>query len=92
MSTVSEASAARHLGLRVLGLSLITNSAPNDDDGGDDVTAGGAGPGPDPATPAGHEEVLAAAQEGARHLRALLVALAPKLDEPGRARTRPDAL
>ncbi|NXI23446.1 PNPH phosphorylase, partial [Sterrhoptilus dennistouni] len=27
MSTVSEAVAARHLGLRVLGLSLITNSA-----------------------------------------------------------------
>uniref|UniRef100_A0A8U7NMC3 purine-nucleoside phosphorylase n=1 Tax=Corvus moneduloides TaxID=1196302 RepID=A0A8U7NMC3_CORMO len=70
MSTVSEASAARHLGLRVLGLSLITNS---------------------PDTPAGHEEVLAAAQEGARHLRALLLALAPKLDEPGRGRTRPDA-
>uniref|UniRef100_A0A8C5X327 Purine nucleoside phosphorylase n=1 Tax=Malurus cyaneus samueli TaxID=2593467 RepID=A0A8C5X327_9PASS len=79
MSTVSEASAARHLGLRVLGLSLITNSAPGDDDG------------PHPATPTGHEEVLLAAQEGARHLRALLVALAPKLDEPGRSRTRPDA-
>ncbi|NXQ28707.1 PNPH phosphorylase, partial [Alaudala cheleensis] len=31
MSTVSEAAAARHLGLRVLGLSLITNSAPSDD-------------------------------------------------------------
>lgn len=91
MSTVSEASAARHLGLRVLGLSLITNSAPGDDDddaGGDDVTAGGAGPEPD--TPTGHEEVLAAAQEGARHLRALLLALAPKLDEPGRGRTRRD--
>ncbi|NWQ99660.1 PNPH phosphorylase, partial [Paradoxornis webbianus] len=77
--------AARHLGLRVLGLSLITNSAPGDDecddDGGDDVMAGGAGP----ATPTGHAEVLAAAQEGARHLRALLVALAPKLDEPGRS-------
>ncbi|XP_064593658.1 purine nucleoside phosphorylase [Zonotrichia leucophrys gambelii] len=82
MSTVSEAAAARHLGLRVLGLSLITNSAPADsddeDDEGGDVTAGGAGPG------AGHEEVLAAAQEGARHLRALLAALAPRLDEPGR--------
>ncbi|KAM4876217.1 purine nucleoside phosphorylase-like [Sylvia borin] len=94
MSTVSEAAAARHLGLRVLGLSLITNSAPGDDDGdeeGGDVTAGGAGAGPGEATPTGHEEVLAAAQEGARHLRALLVALAPKLDEPGRSRTRPDA-
>ncbi|NXB88794.1 PNPH phosphorylase, partial [Vidua chalybeata] len=31
MSTVSEASAARHLGLRVLGLSLITNIAPADE-------------------------------------------------------------
>ncbi|XP_058679190.1 purine nucleoside phosphorylase [Ammospiza caudacuta] len=83
MSTVSEAAAARHLGLRVLGLSLITNSAPadsddEDDEEGGDVTGGGAGPG------AGHEEVLAAAQEGARHLRALLAALAPRLDEPGR--------
>ncbi|NXK70688.1 PNPH phosphorylase, partial [Sylvietta virens] len=83
MSTVSEAAAARHLGLRVLGLSLITNNAPGDDeDDGDDVTSGGAGPGPRPATPAGHEEVLAAAQEGARHLRALLLALAPQLDRP----------
>uniref|UniRef100_A0A8C3RBK4 Purine nucleoside phosphorylase n=1 Tax=Cyanoderma ruficeps TaxID=181631 RepID=A0A8C3RBK4_9PASS len=90
MSTVSEATAARHLGLRVLGLSLITNSAPGDDvddDDAGDVTACGAGP----ATPTGHAEVLAAAQVGARHLRALLAALAPKLDEPGRGRTRPDA-
>ncbi|XP_064258290.1 LOW QUALITY PROTEIN: purine nucleoside phosphorylase [Passer domesticus] len=96
MSTVSEAAAARHLGLRVLGLSLITNSAPadsddEDDDEGDagDVTAEGAGPGPRPAAPAeapGHREVLEAAQEGARHLRALLAALAPRLDPaPGHA-------
>ncbi|XP_014117898.1 PREDICTED: purine nucleoside phosphorylase, partial [Pseudopodoces humilis] len=92
MSTVSEAAAARHLGLRVLGLSLITNSAPGDEDeDSSDVTAGGAGPEPHPAALTGHEEVLAAAQEGARHLRALLLALAPKLDEPGRSRTRPDA-
>ncbi|XP_053789267.1 purine nucleoside phosphorylase [Vidua chalybeata] len=103
MSTVSEASAARHLGLRVLGLSLITNIAPadelqdDDDDGGgsgDDVTAGGAGPGPRPASPAAlseHERVLAAAQEGARHLRALLLALAPQLDQPGRGRAGPEA-
>ncbi|XP_037982559.1 purine nucleoside phosphorylase [Motacilla alba alba] len=98
MSTVSEAAAARHLGLRVLGLSLITNTAPadsddeGDDDDADDVTAGGAGPGPRPAAPgglSGHAEVLAAAQEGARHLRALLAALAPRLDEPGRAREAP---
>ncbi|NXX19751.1 PNPH phosphorylase, partial [Podargus strigoides] len=32
MSTVGEAVAARHCGLRVLGLSLITNAAPGDDD------------------------------------------------------------
>ncbi|XP_030826342.1 purine nucleoside phosphorylase [Camarhynchus parvulus] len=84
---------ARHLGLRVLGLSLITNNAPadSDDEDDDDVACdvtgegGGAGPEARPAPPdAEHEEVLAAAREGARHLRALLAALAPRLDEPGR--------
>ncbi|KAF1617715.1 UNVERIFIED_CONTAM: Purine nucleoside phosphorylase, partial [Eudyptes pachyrhynchus] len=32
MSTVSEAAAARHCGLRVLGLSLITNAAPGEEE------------------------------------------------------------
>ncbi|KAJ7424674.1 hypothetical protein WISP_27628 [Willisornis vidua] len=90
MSTVAEASAARHCGLRVLGLSLITNAAPGDEDEEEEEGPEGAGParegaGPRPATPPGHEEVLAAAQDGARHLRRLLVALAPRLAEPRHA-------
>ncbi|XP_066843189.1 purine nucleoside phosphorylase-like [Anser cygnoides] len=70
MSTVSEAVAARHCGLRVLGLSLITNAAPLPPEDG--------GPAPEP--PAGHQEVLEAASAGARHLRELLARLAPRLD------------
>ncbi|NWI61218.1 PNPH phosphorylase, partial [Calyptomena viridis] len=73
---------ARHVGLRVLGLSLITNAAPGDEDEEEEEGQSG-GAGPRPATPPGHEEVLAAAQEGARHLRRLLVALAPQLGEGG---------
>ncbi|XP_071588917.1 purine nucleoside phosphorylase-like [Heliangelus exortis] len=82
MSTVQEAVAARHCGLRLLGLSLITNAAPG---GGGDVTEGGAEGGGGDVTGrdgddvTGHEEVLAAAQAGTRHLRSLLVALAPRL-------------
>ena len=71
MSTVAEAVAARHCGLRLLGLSLITNAAPGTSDEGDGDTDEG---------PKGHQEVLEAAQRGARHLRALLRALAPRLD------------
>ncbi|XP_039241916.1 purine nucleoside phosphorylase-like isoform X1 [Pipra filicauda] len=84
MSTVSEAAAARHCGLRVLGLSLITNAAPGDADEEEEEGGGGAGPAAE-AAPPGHEEVLAAAQEGARHLRRLLLALAPRLAEGARA-------
>ncbi|KAJ7428493.1 hypothetical protein BTVI_00440 [Pitangus sulphuratus] len=87
MSTVSEAAAARHCGLRVLGLSLITNAAPGDEDEEEkeeekerEKEKGGGGGGAE-AAPPGHEEVLAAAQEGARHLRRLLLALAPRLAE-----------
>uniref|UniRef100_A0A669QPP7 purine-nucleoside phosphorylase n=1 Tax=Phasianus colchicus TaxID=9054 RepID=A0A669QPP7_PHACC len=70
MSTVSEAVAARHCGLRLLGLSLITNTAPGTaEDGSGDTDEG----------PKGHQEVLEAAQAGARHLRSLLKALAPRL-------------
>uniref|UniRef100_A0A8C2SZQ4 purine-nucleoside phosphorylase n=1 Tax=Coturnix japonica TaxID=93934 RepID=A0A8C2SZQ4_COTJA len=71
MSTVSEAVAARHCGLRLLGLSLITNAAPGSNESGSGDTDDG---------PTGHQEVLEAAQAGARHLRALLMALAPRLD------------
>ncbi|XP_068777948.1 purine nucleoside phosphorylase isoform X2 [Struthio camelus] len=64
MSTVHEAVAARHCGLRLLGLSLITNAAALDYER-------------PPA--AGHAEVLAAARRAARALRALLAALARRL-------------
>ncbi|XP_069630325.1 purine nucleoside phosphorylase [Haliaeetus albicilla] len=84
MSTVMEAVAARHCGLRVLGLSLITNVAVEEEEEEEEEEEkrgeGRAGEGqPPPAPPPGHEEVLAAAQAGARHLRTLLVALAPRL-------------
>ncbi|XP_053909069.1 purine nucleoside phosphorylase [Cuculus canorus] len=85
MSTVAEAVAARHCGLRLLGLSLITNAAPGDDDDDEDDTRDAAedtrdaAEDTDNAEDLGHHEVLAAAQEAARHLRALLVALAPRL-------------
>lgn len=74
MSTVSEAAAARHCGLRVLGLSLITNAAPGGDDDDDTDTRD-----PEHAKDMGHEDVLAAAQAGARLLAQLLLALAPHL-------------
>ncbi|XP_054664511.1 purine nucleoside phosphorylase [Grus americana] len=63
MSTVAEAVAARHCGLRVLGLSLITNVAPGEEDeeeeeeaekeeeekrGGEGRRGGGGGAGPSP--------------------------------------------
>ncbi|XP_074932776.1 purine nucleoside phosphorylase-like [Phalacrocorax aristotelis] len=82
MSTVAEASAARHCGLRVLGLSLITNAAPGDDEDEDEEGEGQGEGGEGRAPPPGHEEVLAAAQAGARHLRTLLAALAPRLARP----------
>ncbi|KAM6225818.1 purine nucleoside phosphorylase-like [Porphyrio hochstetteri] len=82
MSTVSEAVAARHCGLRVLGLSLITNLAPGDDDSDDDdVTDDVTSPDDVASGPTGHEEVLEAAQAGAQHLRRLLSALVPRLEE-----------
>lgn len=78
--------AARHCGLRVLGLSLITNAAPPDPDDDDEAGAAAtrvahAAPAGDTgeAAAAGHDEVLAAAQAGAGHLRELLRALAPRL-------------
>ncbi|XP_064331649.1 purine nucleoside phosphorylase-like [Phalacrocorax carbo] len=82
MSTVAEAAAARHCGLRVLGLSLITNAAPGDDEDEDEEGEGQGEGGEGRAPPPGHEEVLAAAQAGARHLRTLLAALAPRLARP----------
>ncbi|XP_069735263.1 purine nucleoside phosphorylase [Phaenicophaeus curvirostris] len=76
MSTVAEAVAARHCGLRLLGLSLITNAAPcGAEDDEDDEDEGAEALGED----LGHQEVLAAAQDGAGHLRALLATLAPHL-------------
>ncbi|XP_061300151.1 purine nucleoside phosphorylase-like, partial [Pezoporus flaviventris] len=85
MSTVAEAAAARHCGLRVLGLSLITNAAAREEEDeeeepehakntGEHAKATG-----EHAKAMGHEEVLEAAQAGARHLAQLLVALAPRL-------------
>ncbi|XP_074428038.1 purine nucleoside phosphorylase [Larus michahellis] len=81
MSTVAEAAAARHCGLRLLGLSLITNSTPGghreEEEEEEEEEEGGEG-----QPHGGHAEVLAAAQAGARHLRRLLLALAPQLDTP----------
>ncbi|KAM6288752.1 LOW QUALITY PROTEIN: purine nucleoside phosphorylase-like [Aegotheles albertisi] len=79
MSTVQEAVAARHCGLRVLGLSLVTNEAPGDDDLADDLSDDVTGQAPPPPA---HADVLLAAQAGAQHLRALLLALAPRLGQP----------
>ncbi|KAM9510374.1 uncharacterized protein ACIB01_019570 [Guaruba guarouba] len=91
MSTVAEAAAARHCGLRVLGLSLITNAAPGGDEDEDtdehakdtDEHAKDmeehAKDTEEHAKDTAHEEVLEAAQAGARLLAELLLALAPRL-------------
>ncbi|XP_064359464.1 purine nucleoside phosphorylase [Dromaius novaehollandiae] len=76
MSTVHEAVAGRHCGLRLLGLSLITNMAAGathdgDDDDGDD--------GHDGDDDGGHDAVLAAARRAVTPLRALRDALARHL-------------
>ena len=61
MSTVLEVIAARHMGVACLCLSLVTNAA--------------AGLAAEPRQPLTHEEVLAAAAEGAARLQRLLAAL-----------------
>ncbi|XP_064900414.1 purine nucleoside phosphorylase-like isoform X7 [Columba livia] len=79
MSTVGEATAARHLGLRVLGLSLITNMAAGGGASDDEEEEEADRAGPEVATPSEHAAVLEAAEGAAVLIRDLLVALAPLL-------------
>ncbi|KAK2510545.1 hypothetical protein Q9233_017634 [Columba guinea] len=79
MSTVGEATAARHLGLRVLGLSLITNMAAGGGASDDEEEEEAERAGPEVATPSEHAAVLEAAEGAAVLIRDLLVALAPLL-------------
>lgn len=84
---MGEAAAARHLGLRVLGLSLITNMAAGGGASDDEEEEEAEGAGPAGATPDEHAAVLEAAEGGAKMICELLVALAPLLanrDEAGK--------
>jgi purine-nucleoside phosphorylase len=68
MSTVHEVIVARHMGIEVLGLSLVTNLA-----------AGVVAPGQDIADIIHHEDVLEIGRRVERQFTSLLTALVPQI-------------
>jgi purine-nucleoside phosphorylase len=67
MSTVHEVVVARHCGIKVLGISLITNIVISDYD--------------DDSVGANHEEVLAAAKERAPDMQKLVSTILHNMDQ-----------
>jgi purine-nucleoside phosphorylase len=68
MSTVHEVIVARHMGIEVLGISLVTNAA-----------AGVPSLGSETAEPIHHEEVMEMGRRVERHFTGLLTALVPQI-------------